>query len=78
MSPRDRPGNHEVVRAKTDGADVELSGYRGTFPPPEIIKVLNELAKDGAHRILVMAEREQEHDHKVEAWHKRIRQTAWQ
>lgn len=63
---RDRQGNHEVVRAKTDGNDLEVSGYRGTFPPPEIIRVLNDLAKDGAHRVLVMAESEQDHDHKIE------------
>lgn len=66
MSPRDRQGNHEIVHAKTDGNDVEVSGYRGTFPPPEIIRVLNEYAKDGAHRVLVMAEAEQAHDHHIE------------
>lgn len=57
--------HHELVHAKSDGSRIELSGYRGTYPPPEVVRIFDERAEGGAERILAMAEKEQAHQHVI-------------
>jgi uncharacterized membrane protein len=50
---------HEAIR-------LELRSFSGPLPPPEILRAYNEIIPDGAHRILLMAEKEQTHRHAQE------------
>lgn len=42
------------------------TSYSGPIPPPEMLERFNELIPRGAHRILKMAEKQQDHRHKLE------------
>lgn len=56
---------HELLQARGDDSGFEISGYRGAFPPPDVIRMFNDLTENGAERILRMVEAEQKHDHKT-------------
>ena len=60
----DRRNRHEVVKASGNKSGFEISGYSGAYPPPDVIRMFDELTEHGAERILRMAEDEQRHDHK--------------
>jgi uncharacterized membrane protein len=44
----------------------KASSFSGPIPPPELLKGYNEVVKDGAERIMVMAEKQSHHRMQLE------------
>jgi uncharacterized membrane protein len=54
--------NKQVIVNAFLGVTVrKASAFSGPIPPPEILKGYNEIVKDGAERIIVMAEKQSAH-----------------
>ncbi|MDN4164742.1 DUF2335 domain-containing protein [Cytophagales bacterium LB-30] len=57
MSPESRVVIKELIHESHHSA----SSFSGPIPPPELLKGYNEVVKDGAERILQMAEKQSNH-----------------
>lgn len=79
MSRRHRKKHQQVVPAQTQPPQqlaqdqvrfitrVQGVSFQGPLPPPEILRQYGEVVPGGAERIMAMAERNQEHRHKLES-----------
>jgi uncharacterized membrane protein len=65
--PTDQAGDPELISREPSGQLVYQSyGFSGPIPPPEIFAGYDKALPNGADRVMKMAEREQEHRHKIE------------
>lgn len=63
----DKAVDPELLSSEPSGELVYQSfGFRGPIPPPEIFAGYDKALPIGADRVMKMAEREQEHRHKME------------
>lgn len=62
--PKDKKA--KIIRAALGISIRKASSFSGPIPPPELLKGYNEVVKDGAERIVTMAEKQSNHRMKLE------------
>ncbi|HQK41836.1 MAG TPA: DUF2335 domain-containing protein [bacterium] len=62
--PKDK--KDKIIRAVLGLSIGKASSFSGPIPPPELLKGYNEVVKDGAERIVVMAEKQSNHRMQLE------------
>lgn len=62
--PKDK--KDKIIRAVLGISIRKASSFSGPIPPPELLKGYNEVVKDGAERIVIMAEKQSNHRMKLE------------
>lgn len=55
----------EVLHKIEQSISISASNFSGPIPPPDILNGYNKIIKNGADRIIKMAEKEQEHRHQL-------------
>ncbi len=62
--PKDK--KDKIIRAVLGISIRKASSFSGPIPPPELLKGYNEVVKDGAERIVIMAEKQSNHRMQLE------------
>lgn len=62
--PKDK--KEKIIRAVLGIYIRKSSSFSGPIPPPELLKGYNEVVKDGAERIFIMAEKQSNHRMQLE------------
>lgn len=62
--PKDK--KDKIIRAVLGVSIRKASSFSGPIPPPELLKGYNEVIKDGAERIVIMAEKQSSHRMQLE------------
>lgn len=62
--PKDK--KDKIIRAVLGVSIRKASSFSGPIPPPELLKGYNEVVKDGAERIVIMAEKQSNHRMQLE------------